>query len=139
MSFRPANRSDEDFFYYWRRRDEQAGARGGWYQGRSTTRDAHKQWFADRLHTARLLVWERADGPMGVARIDTNGEVAFSTEPQWAPRMLEELLWFADIYGGRLKATVDVGDAARHRALELAGFVEFPARFYCYRPEEDAA
>ncbi len=134
MSFRPATARDADFFYYWRRRDESAGIRGGWYGGALTERDEHARWYADRLHKARLLVWEKPSGPLGVARIDTNGEVAFSVEPRWAVTMLADLLWFAQTYGGRLKATVDSGDTVRVEALEAAGFCEYEARFFAYRP-----
>lgn len=134
MSFRPATKDDELFFYYWRRRDEAAGIHGGWYGGARTGHDEHAVWFRDRLHTARLLVWEHRQDRLGVARIDSNGELAFSVETQWAVRMLTDLLWFADVYGGRLKVTVDLGDTARAEALEAAGFCEHEARFFAYRP-----
>lgn len=138
-SFRPATVQDELFFYYWRRRDEGAGIKGGWYGGPRTDRETHRRWYRERIHTARLLVWEHMNDRNGIARIDSNGEVAFSTEPKWGHKLLEDLLWFAKTYDGRLKVTVDEGDEDRAAALMRAGFVESSVRFFCYRPEEEAA
>ncbi len=37
-------------------------------------------------------------------------------------------------HGGRLKVTVDAGNEWASKALLRAGFVEFPVKFYAYRP-----
>ena len=134
MSFRAATLEDEAFFYYWRRYAEARGAAGGWYLGARTTREEHQRWFTDKLLHAVMLVWEREGEALGTARIDSNGEVAFSAEPADAPALLRDLQPFAAEYGGRLKVTVDEADRAAIAALTEAGWGEFPVRFFCYRP-----
>jgi hypothetical protein len=127
MTFRPATVHDADHFWQWRQQAEQAP----WYIGQRTTYDTHLEWFLNRLSKITLLIWESLLGT-GIVRIESNGELAFdATNPR---AMLEELLPYAEMYGGRLKVTVDDGDTVKQRALEQAGFVEYPVKFYAYRP-----
>lgn len=135
MSLRPATKNDEALFLYWRARAEREGREGGWYQGQATTKRQHHHWYQDRLQHATLLVWTPfPTKPAGVARIDTNGEIAFHADPKVAPLLLDELKPYALEHGGRLKATIDHGNTAAAKALEQAGFREYPVRFFCYRP-----
>jgi len=82
-----------------------------------------------------MLVWERMDYgcPLGVVRIDSNGELAFDAHPDLLPAMLRELMPQAVYYGGRLKVTLDKDDRAKARALKAAGFGQYPVKFFCYR------
>lgn len=129
MTFRPATADDEGFFYFWREAAEQRY----WYAGRRTSRHEHTQWFQARLGRITMLVWEHANEPHGVVRIDTNGEVAFHGTPTLMAEMLEELKPYAAEYGGRLKVTLDRQDKASGRALEEAGYSEYPVRFFAYK------
>jgi len=132
MSFRRATPADEDFFWQWR----EAAEAQPWYEGRGTTRAEHHAWFVDRLSRITMLVWERMDygGPVGIVRIDSNGELAFEASHLLMPAMLRELLPHATYYGGRFKVTLDKDDKAKAKALKQAGFREYPVKFFCYRP-----
>lgn len=128
MTLRPATAYDETLFYDWRALAE--GKRH--YQSRRTTRIAHARWYAERLKTATLFVWNEG---AGIARVDSNGEVTVdASDYDQAAQILDELKPYAAAqYGGRLKAVVDRDDRERARALQAAGFVEFPARAFIYR------
>lgn len=129
MTFRPATLEDEEFFWYWR----EAAERRHWYEGRVTTRAEHGRWFRARIGRLTMLVWEMLGVSEGVVRIDSNGEVAFHANPSLMAEMLEELKPYAAEYGGRLKVTVDKQDRASERALQEAGFTEFPVTFFAYK------
>lgn len=129
MSFRLAVAADEELFWYWRERSERAH----WYDGPKTTRADHGQWFRDRLDRITMLVWSFNGEASGTVRVDSNGEVAFDTHPSLMTAMLRELMPYASDFG-RFKVTVDRGDKTKARALEAAGFEEFPVRFFGYRP-----
>jgi hypothetical protein len=133
VTFRPATWEDEEFFWFWRHRNEQAGRYGGWWKHPETTRTEHGAWFRQRLGRIEMLVWMYNDCPMGCVRIDSNGEVAFDTYADLARLMLDELKPYAAAHG-RLKATVDRADWHAANALEDAGFREHPVRFFAYRP-----
>ncbi len=133
MSFRPATTEDEGLFFKWRQLGELEARAQGWWRGSQTGTAEHHRWFLERLRTATLLVWVDEGEVSGCARIDSNGEVAFDTSHSRRPRLLEELKPYADVYGGRLKATVDLDDP-KWEALEDSGFEEFAVRFYVYRP-----
>lgn len=128
MSFRAATAADEDLFYVHREIAESMP----WYQGRKTTPDEHHRWYTTMLDSITLLVWNTDDGH-GIARIESNGELAFSsTHPV---EMLIELIEAYDIaqYGGRLKVTLDKQDRETAKALKAAGFFEYPVRFFAYK------
>ncbi len=134
MSFRAATKHDESLFFRWRQAEEARGSTGGWWIGTPTTETRHHAWFRDRLKRVKLLVWSYGSwGEVGIARIDSNGEVAFACPKQWQADLLEDIKSYAITCGCRLKVTVDAGDDAHIAALDQAGFVESPVRFFTYR------
>jgi hypothetical protein len=114
---RPATRADAALLYAWRIEDEQ----GDWYDQPHTSYPDHVQWLNARINNPliNIWIWEADDQPVGMVRIDSNGELAFHGD---------DLMLRAAIsaYGGRLKATVDEADP-RVQTLEKAGFVRYPA------------
>ncbi len=76
---------------------------------------------------------------MSWSRVESNGELSFFVPlifRRWGveERMLRATHELAAEHGGRLKVTVDAGNEWAQLALLRAGFVEFPVRFYAYRP-----
>lgn len=129
--FRPADLSDLDLLLRWRNEDEQKGIDGGWYKGQLTTRAEHQQWFIPNQE--RIAIWVEQEA-VGMVRIESDGSIAFHAPEGVAVRMLRATHPLCGRYGGRLKAVVDEADTERQVALERAGFTEFPAKFYAYKP-----
>ena len=131
MSFRPATPVDTALLFAWRRQAEHAS----WYQGKRIRAKDHCEWLQARLDNplVKVLVWQE-DGPVGMVRIDSNGELAFHcADNQACVRMLQAAREYAADYGGRLKAAVDSEDVRSWEMLARAGFVEYPARFLVYK------
>lgn len=134
--FRRATLSDADLLYRWRLEAEAQP----WWEGTPTSRKSHWNWFCSRLANpgVDLLIWEEDDLPVGMCRIDTNGELSFHVADD-APagagvRMLKAAARYAVDHGGRLKITVDHDNHRQQAALERAGFRRYPAAFYAYKP-----
>ncbi len=136
LAFRPAEITDTELLWRWRLEAEEEGRRGGWYLGASTSFDTHKVWLI--RHIGRIKIWSEQE-PRGQARVESNGELSFFVPlifRRWGveERMLRATHELAAEHGGRLKVTVDEGNEWASKALLRAGVVEFPLRFYAYRP-----
>ena len=132
MSFRPATLDDAYILYRWRKHDEQQPA----YEGHKTTARDHIVWLQQRIDNplVRILIWEHNGEPAGMVRIDSGGEIAFHAQnTTTAVKMLRAAHRFADQYGGRLKVVLDQDDE-RNEILVRAGYLEYPARFHCFKP-----
>ncbi len=129
--FRAATTEDEGFFYTWRQQAELEGRALGWWKGTRTGTEEHHRWFLEHLRTSTLLVWLDDGLEVGIARIESNGEIQFEAGG-FERGLLADLLPFAAHYG-RFKMTIDEGDP-KAEALEAAGFQCYPARFYVWRP-----
>lgn len=107
-----------------------------WYSRDTTTRADHLAWLEARLANplVKILVWEGDRGPLGMVRIDSNGEVAFHADnPVDAIEMLRAAHQYAAEYGGRLKISVDQADRESIRLLQAARFELCPVKFLCYQ------
>ena len=131
MSFRPATLDDAYILYRWRKADELEPV----YQGTKTTPGKHIVWLQQRLDNplVRILIWERNGQPAGTVRIDSGGELSFhAQDPTTAVKMLRATHRYAQDYGGRLKVVLDQDDG-RNEILVRAGFLEYDARFHCFK------
>lgn len=129
---RRATVDDALLLYTWRCRAEQAP----WYEGKPTSWEEHRDWFSKRLidPLVRLLIWEHNRDPLGVIRIDSNGELAYYADnSRDAAPMIQAATSYAREYGGRLKITLDVDDTEGLEALAGAGFKTYPSRSMIYQ------
>lgn len=141
MTFRPATLADTDTLYRWRLEAEDEAAAGGWWQGQPTTVDRHLHWLIDRVtnRLVQVLIWEEKGKPVGMVRIDSNGELAYHVPAEHRGRGVEQRMLAAavkhtDMYGGRLKAVIDEDDVERTNVLLAAGFRKYPAVFLAHKP-----
>lgn len=131
MTFRDATPADADLLYDWR----QADLRAAGLEPQALSFEAHRDWLWMRSANplVRVLIWEQEGVPLGMVRLDSNGELAFHAEPECdAAAMLRAALPLADVYGGRLKVTLDASDP-KVALLKAAGFSSFPATALVYR------
>lgn len=131
--FRPARVEDEALLYHWRAEGERKGRDEGWYHGPLTSALQHRNWFIHRINQIPIWIWEDSGRPVGMFRVDTNGEISFHVETGDAAEMLRRATVYADSNGGRLKAVIDAGDHDKAKALMDAGYLEHPVRFFSYR------
>jgi len=133
MSFRNATIDDAPLIYRWREREE----RQTWWNGKPISYRSHTTWLRARLQNPliKLRIWEENNQPVGMIRIDSNGEIAFhAINHDVATRMLHASHEYADEYGRRLKALLDEADREKIRALQEAGFTSSPVTYLDYRP-----
>lgn len=133
--FRPATEHDTTLLYRWRRQQETQGTAENRYQGNHTTPEEHMLWLMARLGNplVDILIWEPEPfKPTGSVRIDSDGMLTTQNgDPDMARTAAKQ---HAKKRGGRLKSLVDETDVDRRTMLEQAGFREYPAAFYCWRP-----
>jgi hypothetical protein len=127
VSFRQAETRDAELLWRWRLRDEQQP----WYGGVGTTYGTHEAWFS--RNRSRVRIWEENGKPVGAVRVESDGSLHFTGSGDTAT-MLRAATVAANSHGGRLKADVDERDIGRMDALVAAGFQEFPARGFIYKP-----
>ncbi len=131
MTFRAATRLDIDLLHGWRTVAE----RKPWYVGKVTLKASHMSWLLPRLRDSlvQVRIWEELGEPVGMVRVDSNGELAFhANSSKVAARMLKAALPYSKLHG-RLKAAVDPEDVEKCGQLLMAGFVECPVRFFVYK------
>ena len=132
MSYRPATPDDAALIYRIRREAENQP----WYQPQPTDWDNHLRWLEQRLNNPliTLLIWEEFHHPLGVLRIDSNGELTHHAyDDNTAHRMLTAATPYATNHGGRLKAALDTDDP-RWLQFTRAGWHHYPSRTLIYRP-----
>lgn len=126
MDLRPAHATDAELLYEWRQSDEN----NHWWEGNPVEWEKHLDWLLPRLVSPVVSLWVgEVDGvPVGQARLDSNGELAFSIDSglrgrgygteivRLATREAERAGW------GRVKACVDLSNEASVRTLRSAGY-----------------
>lgn len=126
LTLRYATDADADLLYQWRRDDEH----NDWWEGSPVTWDAHIGWLRPRIDNPLVHIWVgELDGiPIGQARLDSNGELAFSIDKAFRGRGHgTELVRLATAEGrkhhGRVKASVDLSNKASVKTMIRAGYV----------------
>ncbi len=130
VKIRPAHMVDADLLYEWRQHDEN----NDWWQGNPVEWDKHLDWLIPRLLSPVVDLWiGDVDGiPVGQARLDSNGELAFSIDKGHRGKgygtQLVKKATAAAAAGpwGRVKANVDLSNEASIRTLTAAGYVLRP-------------
>lgn len=123
--------ADAEVLYRWRVEAEGKP----WFGRDQTAWTDHVAWLEARISNplVRLLIWEADRGPLGMARIDSNGEVAFyAADEDTAVALLGAVQEYAHDYGGRLKISVDQADRTSIEWLERSGFQRFPVKFLAF-------
>jgi RimJ/RimL family protein N-acetyltransferase len=118
--------ADADLLYEWRQDDED----NDWWEGKPVDWDRHVDWLLPRLLSPCVHLWvAEEDGiPVGQARLDSNGELAFSIDKDFRGRgygtaLVQKATRAARSEGwGRVKANVDLSNEASVRTLEAAGY-----------------
>ena len=152
MDLRPATWQDRHTLYQWRHHEEETAT---WWEGNPVTMESHNTWLRARLKSPTVELWiaedrvQEVDGrgnliigkwkrtPVGMVRIDSNGEVSVSIDPAhrkqgYGTKLLREACRVTS--QSRLKASVDEGNLAARRLFEKAGFTPRPdVLFYLKR------
>jgi RimJ/RimL family protein N-acetyltransferase len=130
LRIRPAMALDADLLFEWRQADE----RNDWWQGKPVEWEKHLDWLVPRLLSPVVDLWVgEVDGvPVGQARLDSNGELAFSVDKDFRGRgygteLVKKATLAAKSAGwGRVKACVDSDNEASTRTLMNAGYAVRP-------------
>lgn len=140
LTLRPATLADSQLLYEWRVRDE---ADADWWKGTPVTAAAHQRWMAVRVDNPALRLWIAEDNnePVGMVRLDSNGELTVDVVPErrgegLGTRMIVAACALAkDMGHTRVKASIDNVNESSMRAFEKAGF-EYHADvfFFVWRP-----
>lgn len=130
MTIRPATAKDALLLFEWRQADEA----NDWWEGEPVEFEKHLDWLVPRLVSPVVDVWVgEVDGvPVGQARLDSNGELAFSVDAAFRGRghgadLVRKATRAAASQGwGRVKACVDLSNEASVRTLASAGYAMRP-------------
>lgn len=143
VTLRPATWADRHLLYRWRR-DEETTA--DWWNGTPVTLESHCTWLRKMLDSPAVHIWiaeaeagQRYDPrgnlkatpkkdrvqPVGMARLDSNGELSFSVEPLWrgqgvGSQIVSQAVMLAPV--DRIKANADKANQAGIRTMQRAGF-----------------
>ena len=126
VRIRPAHALDADLLFEWRQADEN----NDWWKGDPVEWEKHLDWLIPRLTSPVVSLWvgEVDRVPVGQARCDSNGELAFSIDQDFRGRgygteLVKKATAAARSEGwGRVKACVDLSNEASVRTLTSAGY-----------------
>lgn len=139
MRIRPAHASDAELLFEWRQADE----KNDWWKGDPVDWNKHLDWLLPRLLSPLVDLWvvEVEGVPVGQARLDSNGELAFSVDAAFRGRgygaeLVRKATRAAAAAGwGRVKACVDLSNEASVRTLRAAGYAMRPDVGFMRWPE----
>lgn len=126
LRIRPATAKDAQTLFEWRQADET----NDWWEGDPVEWEKHLDWLFPRLDNPVVDLWVgEVDGvPVGQARLDSNGELAFSIDRDFRGRghgaqLVQKATRAAASAGWvRVKACVDLSNEASVKTLLKAGY-----------------